>query len=83
MKSYSFLLIAFLLLPACKSSRIQEEPEKIDLVANPTGKGPAINLEFSRGPAHNHPSFVLMGRGHGRQIPANPFHHQGSRNQCL
>ena len=59
MKSYSFLLIAFLILPACKSSRIQEAPVKMDLVANPTGKGPAINLEFSRGSAHNHPSFVL------------------------
>ena len=59
MKFYSFLLIALLILPACKSSRIQVAPEKTDLVANPTGKGPSIYLEFSRGSAHNHPSFVL------------------------
>lgn len=59
MKSYSLIVIAFLLLPAFKSSRIQEEPQKMDLAANPAGTGPALALEFSRGKAHNHPSFVL------------------------
>jgi hypothetical protein len=59
MKSYSLILIAFLLLPACKSSRIQEEPKKTDLSANPSGTGPAVTLEFQKGKALNHPSFVL------------------------
>ena len=59
MKSYSFLLIALLLLPACKSSRIQEEPKKTDLSANPLGTGPAVTLEFQKGKSFNHPSFVL------------------------
>jgi hypothetical protein len=59
MKSCSLILIAFLLLPACKSSRIQEEPQKVNLVANSLGTGTAVALEFSRGKSHNHPSFVL------------------------
>jgi hypothetical protein len=59
MKSYSIILIAILLLPACKSGRIQEEPRKINLAANSHGTGIAVTLEFSRGKAHNHPSFVL------------------------
>jgi len=59
MKSYSLILIAFLLLPTCKSGRIQEEPLKENLAANSQGTGTAVTLEFSRGKAHNHPSFVL------------------------
>jgi hypothetical protein len=59
MRYNSLIIITFLLFPACKSSRIQEEPQKMNLVANLTGAGPAISLEFSRGKAHNHPSFVL------------------------
>lgn len=59
MKSYPLIFIALLLLPACKSSRIQEVPQKTDLTANPAGTGPALTLEFRRGEAHNHPSFVL------------------------
>ena len=59
MKSYSLILIAFLILPACKSGRIQEEPQKVNLVANSMGTGTEMTLEFTRGKAHNHPSFVL------------------------
>ncbi len=59
MKSYSLILIAFLLLPACKSSRIQEDPQKVNLVSNSMGTGTVVTLEFSRGKSHNHPSFVL------------------------
>ncbi len=59
MKAYILIIATLLLVPACKSSRIQEEPQKMDLVANPSGTGPIMTLEFSRGQAHNHPSFVL------------------------
>jgi hypothetical protein len=59
MKSFIIIIIAFLLLPACKSSRIQEEPQKTELSANPSGTGPLISLEFRKGKSHNHPSFVL------------------------
>ena len=59
MKYYSLILLAFLFLPACKSSRIQEEPSKVSLTANTIGTGRAMTLEFTRGKAHNHPSFVL------------------------
>ena len=59
MKSYSLIVLAFLLLPACRSGKIQEEPQKMDLYANPTGTGPTLTLEFSSGKAYNHPSFVL------------------------
>lgn len=59
MKSYSLLLITLLLLPACKSGRIQEEPQKVNLASNSSGTGTEMTLEFSRGKAHNHPSFVL------------------------
>ncbi len=59
MKSYSLIIIAFLLLPACKSGRIQEEPQKTELSANPSGAGPAVSLEFRKGKSHNHPSFVF------------------------
>jgi hypothetical protein len=59
MKSYSLILIAFLLLPACKSSRIQEEPQKVNITANSMGTGTVVTLEFSRGKSYNHPSFVL------------------------
>ena len=59
MKSYSLIIITFLLLPACKSGRIQELPQKVNLVANAKGTGKVMTLEFSRGKSHNHPSFVL------------------------
>jgi hypothetical protein len=59
MRSYLLLIIALVLFPSCKSTRIQEEPQKMDLVANPTGIGPVLTLEFSEGKAYNHPSFVL------------------------
>ena len=59
MKLYSLILLAILLLPACKSGRIQEEPQKVNLAANSQGTGTSVTLEFSRGKAHNHPSFVL------------------------
>jgi len=59
MKFYSLILFAFLLLPACKSSRIQEEPQKVNLTANSLGTGTVVTLEFSRGKSHNHPTFVL------------------------
>ena len=59
MKLYSLILLAILLLPACKSGRIQEEPQKVNLAANSMGTGTAMILEFFRGKSHNHPSFVL------------------------
>jgi len=59
MKYYSLILFAFLLLPACKSSRIHEEPQKVNLTANSLGTGTVVTLEFSRGKSHNHPTFVL------------------------
>jgi hypothetical protein len=59
MKVYSMILITFLLLPACMSTRVREEPRKMDLTANPDGTGPIVTLEFKKGKAHNHPSFVL------------------------
>lgn len=59
MKIYSLILITFLLLPACRSARVREEPGKTDLLANPDGIGPVLTLSFKKGKAHNHPSFVL------------------------
>ena len=59
MRSYLLFAIAILLLPACKSTRIQEVPQHTDLVSNPEGKGPALTIEFRQGEAHNHPSFVV------------------------
>ena len=59
MKAYILIFVAVLAISACKSSRIQEEPQKMDLKANPGGTGPMVTLEFARGQAHNHPSFVL------------------------
>lgn len=59
MKSYILLLLALLLMPACKSGRIQEEPQKVNLTTNSLGTGTGMTLEFSRGKAHNYPSFVL------------------------
>jgi hypothetical protein len=53
------LLIPVSLLPACKSSRVQEEPQRLEINSNIEGKGPALFLDFSKGDAHNHPSFVL------------------------
>jgi len=46
-------------LMACKSGKVQEEPVRTDLEANASGTGPALYLDFKKGPAHNHPSFVL------------------------
>ncbi len=59
MRTYSIITMAFLLLPACKSTRLQEEPQKLNLAANLIGRGPSLTLEFRKGKAHNHPSFVL------------------------
>ena len=59
MRLYIIIIIALLLLSACKSSRIQEEPQKTEISANTSGTGIALTLEFRRGKAHNHPSFVL------------------------
>jgi hypothetical protein len=59
MKTQIFLLILFSILAACKSGRVQEEPVKSELTANASGQGPVVYLDFKKGPAHNHPSFVL------------------------
>jgi len=59
MKSFSLILIVFLLLPACKSTRIQEETQKVNLAVNLMGTGTVMSLDFSRGRSFNHPSFVL------------------------
>jgi hypothetical protein len=59
MRSYLLFAIAVLFLPACKSARIQEEPQLTDLTSNPDGRGTALTLEFRKGEAHNHPSFVF------------------------
>jgi hypothetical protein len=53
------LILLPVLLAACKSSRIQEQPLRQELSANAAGKGPAVYLDFKKGPSHNHPSFVL------------------------
>lgn len=53
------VLFLAILLSACKSGRIQEEPLRTELKANINGEGPALYLEMKKGPAHNHPSFVL------------------------
>lgn len=56
----SFILASGILaIPACKSGRIQEEPRRVEIDANPQGQGPEFILEFLKGEAHNHPSFVL------------------------
>ena len=59
MKKQAILFIFLSAMTACKSGRIHEEPVKTDLEANASGKGPALYLDFRKGPAHNHPSFVL------------------------
>jgi len=63
MKPYSMIIIALLFLTACKSGRVQEAPQIMNLSANPTGTGPGLSLEFRKGIAHNHPSFVLWAEG--------------------
>jgi len=59
MKYPVLLLIILSMLTSCKSGRIQEEPARTDIDANISGKGPAVYLDFKKGPEHNHPSFVL------------------------
>ena len=59
MRSFSLIILAFLLLPACKSGKIQDQPQIVSLSANPAGTGPALTFDFQKGKAHNHPSFVL------------------------
>jgi hypothetical protein len=59
MKTQIFLLILFSILAACKSGKVQEQPLKSELTTNASGKGPVVYLDFKKGPAHNHPSFVL------------------------
>ncbi len=59
MKNILLILIIAASLSSCKSGRIQEEPVKTELTANAEGKGPGLYLDFTKGPAHNHPSFVL------------------------
>ena len=56
--SFTLASIA-LVLPACKSGRIQEEPQRVEMNANLEGKGTALFLDFQKGSAHNHPSFVM------------------------
>jgi hypothetical protein len=64
MKSYKYmsgfvLVLMLLALNACKSGRIQEEPQRLEIEANPQGSGPGLIIDFRKGSAHNHPSFVL------------------------
>lgn len=53
------LAIPLSLLPACRSGRIQEKPQRVEMKANENGRGPVLFLDFRKGPEHNHPSFVL------------------------
>ena len=62
MKSYQFISILGILLiavSACKTSRIPdaEIPEKIS--SNLNGSGVALEIEFMRGEAHNHPLMAI------------------------
>jgi hypothetical protein len=59
MRKQAILFILLSALTACKSGRIQEKPVKTELKSNVSGQGPALYLDFRKGPAHNHPSFVL------------------------
>jgi hypothetical protein len=59
MKQLLIILLLIPLLISCKSSKVSEPQEKDYLSANPDGKGPEVILEFEKGKAHNHPSFVL------------------------
>jgi hypothetical protein len=59
MKYTAVLFILTILLAACKTGKVQEEPVKSELTANASGEGPLIYLDFKKGPAYNHPSFVL------------------------
>ncbi len=59
MKHAALIFILTLALSACKSGRVQETIPKTDLDVNQGGAGPSIYLDFIKGPAHNHPSFVL------------------------
>lgn len=59
MKYTVIMTIVLIALSSCKSSRVQEEPVRTDLEVNRVGEGPVVYLDFRKGPAHNHPSFVL------------------------
>lgn len=59
MKNMLILLSITLILGACKSGKVQEEPLRSQLVANTAGKGPELYLDFKMGKSHNHPSFVI------------------------
>ena len=57
-QAFILLFLAFA-LSGCKSARIQEEPQRVEMEANQQGKGPALVFDFKKGSTHNHPSFVL------------------------
>jgi len=59
MKNILLLLSLAIAMTSCKSGKVQKEPVKTDLISNASGSGPAIYLDFKKGPSHNHPSFVL------------------------
>ncbi len=59
MKKIIFLISLAIIITACKSGKIQEEPIRTELESNTSGNGPEIYLDLKKGSAHNHPSFVF------------------------
>ena len=56
--SGSVLLLMSLALCECKSGRIQEESQRLEMEANREGRGPDQILVFNKGNPHKPPTFL-------------------------
>ncbi len=59
MKTLSYILLAALLLAACKTTKVPEKETPEIFSTNVTGSGPELQVEFTRGEAHNHPLMAV------------------------
>ena len=62
MKKYlvtTSILVIILLAGGCKSSQVPEAEVPETISSNPAGTGPALQVEFIRGKAHNHPLMAI------------------------
>lgn len=62
MKKYlvsTSILVIILFAGGCKSSQVPEAEVPETISSNPDGTGPALQVEFIRGEAHNHPLMAI------------------------
>jgi hypothetical protein len=59
MRKYVQIVSLMLIATACSTSRVPVEDVPDHMASNPSGKGPELKIEMTRGASHNHPLMAI------------------------